>query len=481
MHDPREPHYALIKRILRYLHGTLDHGLQLRRTDVSNLVAYSDADWVGCPDTRRSTSGYAVFLGNNLVSWSSKRQPTVSHSSAEAEYRAVANAVAEMTWLRQLLQELHIPLQRATIVFCDNISAVYFSTNPVQHQHTKHIEIDLHFVRERVAAGAVRVLHVPTSSQYADIFTKGLPLSIFTEFSRSNPPELSWAVEHPPSSSSRVNSPVKHSDLPPKPFPSPRPLLQPHHAVARRRLAVPVAALLFLFTASASAANFTCAARAACQSAIGYAVPNATTYAELVSRFNTTTLRDLLGANGKCAPVKLILHMLQLTHANRIMALTILRFQVYEFRDLVLTACGISVHLVCHSSISSTSADHNLLVPNGTYAFTAQDCIHCSCSTSYQLNCTAVQGNGCPTVPPCYGGLKLGQTNGTGCGSAMCAYSGYSNITPLSIQTTLVANQTVCQRGGAARSEFAGSMWRMSVLSFHMVLILICSSFDVRG
>jgi hypothetical protein len=100
MHDPREPHYMLIKRILRYLHGTLDHGLHLCPTDVSTLVAYSDADWAGCPDTRRSTSGFAVFLGDNLVSWSSKRQPTVSRSSAEAEYRAVANTVAETTWLR---------------------------------------------------------------------------------------------------------------------------------------------------------------------------------------------------------------------------------------------------------------------------------------------------------------------------------------------------------------------------------------------
>lgn len=85
MHDPREPHYALVKRILRYLRGTLDFGIILWRTDISSLVVYSDADWAGCPDTRRSTSGYGVFLGDNLVSWSSKRQPTVSRSSAEAE------------------------------------------------------------------------------------------------------------------------------------------------------------------------------------------------------------------------------------------------------------------------------------------------------------------------------------------------------------------------------------------------------------
>ena len=185
MHDPREPLLTLVKRILRYVRGTLDFGLQLHSSTVSSLTAYSDADWAGCPDTRCSTSGYAVFLGDNLVSWSSKRQPTVSRSSAEAEYRAVANAVAEVTWLRQFLLELHCPVHQASIVYCDNVSAAYLLTNPVQHQRTKHIEIDLHFVRDKVAAGAVRVLHVPTSSQYVDIFTKGLPTSVFTEFRSS--------------------------------------------------------------------------------------------------------------------------------------------------------------------------------------------------------------------------------------------------------------------------------------------------------
>lgn len=97
----------------------------------------------------------------------------------------MANAVAEASWLRQLLCELHSPRSKATLVYCDNISAVYMSSNPVQHQRTKHIEIDLHFVRERVAIGAVRVLHVPTSSQYADIFTKGLPSTVFQEFRSS--------------------------------------------------------------------------------------------------------------------------------------------------------------------------------------------------------------------------------------------------------------------------------------------------------
>jgi len=185
MHDPREPHLTALKRILRYVRGTLHMGLFLRPSSQSDLVVYSDADWAGCPDTCKSTSGYAVFLGDNLISWSSKRQNTVSRSSAEAEYRAVANAVAEATWLRQLLSELHTPLRKTTLVYCDNISAVYMSSNPVQHQRTKHVEIDLHFVRERVALGDVRVLHVPTTSQFADIFTKGLPSSVFTEFRSS--------------------------------------------------------------------------------------------------------------------------------------------------------------------------------------------------------------------------------------------------------------------------------------------------------
>jgi hypothetical protein len=185
MHAPRNIHLVALKRILHYIRGSLHLGLHLRPSNVEDLVVYSDADWAGCPDTRKSTSGYAVFLGANLISWSSKRQATVSRSSAEAEYHAIANAVAEASWLCQLLLELHAPLRRATVVFCDNINTVYMSNNLVQHQRTKHIEIDLHFVRDQVALGHVEVFHVPTSSQYADIFTKGLPSAVFTEFRSS--------------------------------------------------------------------------------------------------------------------------------------------------------------------------------------------------------------------------------------------------------------------------------------------------------
>ncbi|KAJ9549163.1 hypothetical protein OSB04_021706 [Centaurea solstitialis] len=185
MHDPRIPHLNVLKRILRYLKGTLSHGLHIKASAVDRLVAYSDVDWAGCPTTRRSTSGFCVYLGDNLVSWSSKRQHVVSRSSAEAEYRGIANVVAETAWLRNLLLELCCPLSRATVVFCDNVSAMYLASNPVQHQRTKHVEIDLHFVRERVAIGHVRVLHVPSAYQYADIFTKGLPSSLFLDFRNS--------------------------------------------------------------------------------------------------------------------------------------------------------------------------------------------------------------------------------------------------------------------------------------------------------
>ncbi|GKE71220.1 ribonuclease H-like domain-containing protein [Tanacetum coccineum] len=147
MHDPREPHFSALKRILRYVRGTLDYGLQLFSSSTTDLVAYSDADWAGFPTTRRSTSGYCVFLSNNLLSWSFKRQPTLSRSSAEAECHGVANAVAETCCCR-----------------------------------TKHIEIDIHFFCDLVAAGQVRVLHVPSRYQFVDIFTKRLPSALFGVF-----------------------------------------------------------------------------------------------------------------------------------------------------------------------------------------------------------------------------------------------------------------------------------------------------------
>ncbi|VFQ94202.1 unnamed protein product [Cuscuta campestris] len=127
----------------------------------------------------------------NLADWLDDVDAPVSQHQLvlqmlrEAEYRAVANAVAETSWVRNLLLELQQPLRRATLVFCDNVSTVYLSSKPVQHQRTKHVEVDIHFVRDKVELGHIRVLHVPSSSQYADIFTKGLPSLLFLEFKSS--------------------------------------------------------------------------------------------------------------------------------------------------------------------------------------------------------------------------------------------------------------------------------------------------------
>ncbi|CAH9146417.1 unnamed protein product [Cuscuta epithymum] len=175
MHAPRTTHMLAVKRIFRYLQGTLDHGLWLQKSVRSLcLVAYSDADWAGCPDTSRSTTGFAIFLGPNLVSWKSKKQPTVSKSSTEAEYRAIAYTVQDTLHIRSVLFELGYPIRDPVQLFCDNISASYLTANPVQHARSKHIQIDYHFVRERVAHGDLFVKYVPTHLQLADIFTKAL-------------------------------------------------------------------------------------------------------------------------------------------------------------------------------------------------------------------------------------------------------------------------------------------------------------------
>ncbi|XP_055826452.1 uncharacterized mitochondrial protein AtMg00810-like [Solanum dulcamara] len=198
MHAPTNEHMRALKRIIRYLQGTLTHGLYLNKSSVNQLISYTNIDWGWCPDTRRSTSGYCIFLGDNLFSWSSKWQPTLSRSSAEAEYRGVANVVSDSCWIRNLLLELHYPIQKAILVYCDNVSAIYLSGNPVQHQCTKHIEMDIHFVREKVARGEVRVLHVSSHYQIADIFTKRLSRILFNDFRDS------LSIREPPASTEGV-------------------------------------------------------------------------------------------------------------------------------------------------------------------------------------------------------------------------------------------------------------------------------------
>jgi hypothetical protein len=174
MHNPRDTHWSAVKRILHYLKHSITHGLVIRRSSSSQLTAYSDADWAGCPDDRKSTSGYCVFFGQNLISWCSKKQPTVSRSSTESEYKAIANAAAELTWIQSLLSELGVFLSMPPILLCDNIGATYLTANPLFHARTKHIAIDYHFVRDKVAAKTLVVKFLSSKDQIADILTKPL-------------------------------------------------------------------------------------------------------------------------------------------------------------------------------------------------------------------------------------------------------------------------------------------------------------------
>jgi len=182
--NPRIAHLEAAKHILRYLKGTINLNLVLgRRTKGGfDLVGWTDSNWAQDPDNCRFTSGFAFDVGGGVISWSSKKQPTVATSSVEAEYIASANATKEAIWLRTLLKELDSPQTKATIIHADNQGSIALAHNPVSHSRAKHIDIRHHFIRERIECGEISLEYVSTKKMIADIFTKALPCESFEKF-----------------------------------------------------------------------------------------------------------------------------------------------------------------------------------------------------------------------------------------------------------------------------------------------------------
>ncbi|KAK4390093.1 Retrovirus-related Pol polyprotein from transposon RE1 [Sesamum angolense] len=164
----------LVGRLLQCSQGSI-----FFYTNDLTLKAYSDADWASCIDTRKSLTGYCIFLGDALVSWKTKKQNTVSRSTAEAEYRSMGSTVCELSWIVYLLQDFDVSVSTPISFLCDNQAALHIVNNPVFHERTKHLEIDCHIVRDKFKSGLIAPSHVPSKAQLADIFTKSLPGPLF--------------------------------------------------------------------------------------------------------------------------------------------------------------------------------------------------------------------------------------------------------------------------------------------------------------
>ena len=178
MHAPRSSHLDAVHHILRYLKTCPGLGLFYSAGTQSGVSCFTDADYAGSKSDRRSTSGFCTFYGNHIISWKSKKQAVVSRSSAEAEYRAMAQGTCELLWVRAILKELGFPVSDSSTLFCDNKSALMLASDSVLHERTKHIEVDVHFIREKVRSGIIVPEFVPSTDQTADMFTKSVGPSL---------------------------------------------------------------------------------------------------------------------------------------------------------------------------------------------------------------------------------------------------------------------------------------------------------------
>ncbi|XP_057250639.1 uncharacterized mitochondrial protein AtMg00810-like [Beta vulgaris subsp. vulgaris] len=177
VHSPRVPHLRAVLHVLKYLKGTLDSGLWYSAHSDFTVLAYSDADWSSCQYSSRSLSAYATFLGSNLISWKTKKQQSVSKSSAEAEYRSMSATASELVWIQGLLEDLQVVIPLLVTLNCDNTSAEHLAQNLMFHEKTKHIKRDMHYVREQVESGFIQTAHVSSKNQLADLLTKPLASS----------------------------------------------------------------------------------------------------------------------------------------------------------------------------------------------------------------------------------------------------------------------------------------------------------------
>ena len=181
--NPGRPHLEALKRVLRYLKGTAHFSLRLGGANSdTDLIGWTDSDWAQDIDSRRSVGGFVFEIAGGVVSWSSKKQPTVALSTVEAEYMAASNATKEAIWLRSLLEDLGFKQVAATIIYGDNQGCIALSRNPVAHSRAKHIDIRHHFIRERIANSEIDLRYCSTKEMLADIFTKQLPRETFEKF-----------------------------------------------------------------------------------------------------------------------------------------------------------------------------------------------------------------------------------------------------------------------------------------------------------